>query len=103
MSKLLMVKLCLILSLIALIGFDMASAQDIDSIPSGVKTVQDEKGIWMVYLPRGTFEMGINLSDAIKMCSDLVPEKFVDLACKEKVFKEFSSLSESQTTTVLPF
>jgi formylglycine-generating enzyme required for sulfatase activity len=78
-------------------------AQDDSFDPSIVSTVQDDKGIWMVYLPEGTFTMGIDLDEALKLCPDLVPEKFVSLICTAEGFNEYSRVLVSQPTTVSPF
>jgi formylglycine-generating enzyme required for sulfatase activity len=80
-----------------------ASAQDNSVDISTVMTMQDDKGVQMVYLPEGTFKMGITLVEAMELCPDLVPEKFVSRVCSEKVFIDFSSISEAKTVTVSPF
>jgi hypothetical protein len=65
--------------------------------------ISDDRGIPMVFMPEGTFNMGITLDDAVENCASLVPERFVSQACSENVFEEFSSISEPQVVTVSSF
>src|SRR5258706_5634691 len=66
--------------------------------------VKDAKGIAMVYLPQGTFRMGIDINQVIELCKNSWSEGFdTSLACSKDTFDKYPISSTPQTVEVSPF
>jgi formylglycine-generating enzyme required for sulfatase activity len=67
------------------------------------KSVVDEKGISMVYVPAGEFDMGVTVEKAMELCRLLIPERLEAQGCDAETTLEQQLVAEQTRVSLAAF